>query len=399
VVYEQAEKNYGENDKRLTATTSDLVLYAESVDGIHWEKPELGLYTFNDSFRNNIVYDFHSPSILFDTSESLESTRYKMIGFGSQGKQRGYCIALSGDGLNWRNASDKPVINGGDTVTLMKNPLTGEYYAYHKQSHVVRGFSRRTVWLSKSRDFIHWTEPALVLAPDDQDDTWASGPDQRTEFYNMTVHFSNGLFLGFVSVFRVSAVRNNVQPHQSRVDGPVYTEMVYSYDGITWRRFPGRVPVIPNGPPQWDAGCILGVSNPLITDDEVWMYYTGINTTHGGAIPSKRCVIGRAAWRRDGFVSLNSGIEGLVETTPLQATGSTLTVNADASGGELSVDLLDHTGQVISGYGHEHCIPVSTDNICHKIQWNSHGTIPPNRPIRLRFYCKNVKLFSFALDS
>ena len=40
----------------------------------------------------------------------------------------------------------------------------------------------------------------------------ASGPGQRTEFYNMTVHFSNGLFLGFVSVFRVSAVLNNVQP-------------------------------------------------------------------------------------------------------------------------------------------------------------------------------------------
>ena len=109
----------------------------ESVDGIHWEKPELGLYSFNGSFRNNIVYDFHSPSALFDTSESLESHRYMMMGFGSQGKQRGYCIALSSDGLNWQNASDKPVINGGDTVTLMKNPLTGEYYAYHKQSHVV----------------------------------------------------------------------------------------------------------------------------------------------------------------------------------------------------------------------------------------------------------------------
>lgn len=387
----------GGKDRRLNATSHDLVLFAESTDGLHWEKPELGLYSYNGSSRNNIVHDLHSPSVLFDTSEPIENRRYKMMGFGSRGKQRGYCISWSGDGLNWQHASDKPVIIGGDTVTLMKNPLTGEYCAYHKQSHTVRGFSRRTVWLSKSRDFIHWTEPVLVFAPDNQDDSWASGHDQRTEFYNMTVSYSSGLFLGFVSVFRINAVRENVQPHQSRVDGPVYTEIVYSYDGVLWKRFPARAPIIPNGPSQWDSGCILGVSNPLITNDEVWIYYTGINTTHGGAMPPKKCVIGRASWRRDGFVSLDSGGDGIVETGLLKATGKTLIVNADASEGKVIVELLDHTGKVISGYNHEQCRQVSTDSIYHKIQWKSRGAIPQNMPIQLRFYCQNTKLFSFTL--
>jgi hypothetical protein len=35
--------------------THKLGLYAESHDGIHWRKPELGLYQFNGSKANNIV--------------------------------------------------------------------------------------------------------------------------------------------------------------------------------------------------------------------------------------------------------------------------------------------------------------------------------------------------------
>lgn len=385
-------------DKRLT-DTPDLVLYAESSDGVHWEKPELGLYEFDGSNRNNIVAGLHSPSVLIDDTEPEKNRRYKMLGFGSRQGQRGYYTAWSADGLNWHYVSDLPVISGGDTVTLMKNPLTGEYCAYHKHPHDVRGFSRRTVWLSTSSDFMHWTEPVLVLAPDEQDDTWASGADQRTEFYNMTVFFSGGLFLGLVSVFRVTTLQKDVQPHQSRVDGPVYTELVYSYDGSIWKRFPERIPVIPNGPSAWDSGCILGVSNPIITGDEIWVYYTGINTTHGGAIPPKKCVIGRATWRRDGFVSLESGGDGIVETTPLQVLGKTLTVNADASMGNLTVEILTHNGAVIPEYHRDQCVPITTDRFSHKIQWKTRSNIPISIPLRLRFVCNNSRLFSFGFES
>ena len=50
------------------------------------------------------------------------------------------------------------------------------------------------------------------------------------------------------------------------------------------------------------------------------------------------------------------GYRGFSRNSPAAGTGNTLTVNADASGGELIVDLLDHTGQVISGYDRKHCI-------------------------------------------
>lgn len=38
-------------------STRDLYCYAESPDGIHWAKPNLGLFEWNGSKQNNIVWD------------------------------------------------------------------------------------------------------------------------------------------------------------------------------------------------------------------------------------------------------------------------------------------------------------------------------------------------------
>jgi hypothetical protein len=37
--------------------TRDLYCYAESPDGIRWTKPDLGLFAWNGSKRNNLVWD------------------------------------------------------------------------------------------------------------------------------------------------------------------------------------------------------------------------------------------------------------------------------------------------------------------------------------------------------
>ncbi len=383
-------------DFRLTAMPNDLVLYAESKDGLDWHKPKLERFTFDGSPGNNIIFDFHSPNVLFEPHDPDENRRYKMLGYSNNKKHKGYCAACSPDGFEWKMLGGKPVIPGGDTITLMKNPLTGDYHAYHKQPKDVRGFSRRTVWLSKSSDFEHWSEPELVFAPDEQDDLWANGDEQRTEFYNMTVFFTGGMFLGLVSVLRVSEILKETKRNQSRTDGPVYTELVYSYDGADWRRFPERTAIIPNGPSSWDAGCILGVSNPVIAGDEVWAYYTGINTTHGGAMPPKKCVIGRAAWRRDGFVSLTATDNGFIETVPVGISGNALILNADASHGRILVELLDQSGRILHGYEKRNCNPVSNNGVAQLVSWKSNLEIPRNRPLRLRFFCDNAELYGFG---
>ena len=39
----------------LRERQGDMILYATSADGIHWEKPELGLHEFDGSRANNIL--------------------------------------------------------------------------------------------------------------------------------------------------------------------------------------------------------------------------------------------------------------------------------------------------------------------------------------------------------
>jgi hypothetical protein len=45
------------NEIEKKATHREVTCYAESPDGIHWTKPELGLFEFDGSKQNNIVWD------------------------------------------------------------------------------------------------------------------------------------------------------------------------------------------------------------------------------------------------------------------------------------------------------------------------------------------------------
>ena len=100
-----------------------------------------------------------------------------------------------------------------------------------------------------------------------------------------------------------------LRTEQSPWEGPLAAQLAHSRGGLNWHRFGDRSSIIPRGARgSFDAGCILcSADRPLVHGDEVWHYYTGINTMHGGPMPPKRCVIGRVSWRLDGFVSLDAG--------------------------------------------------------------------------------------------
>jgi hypothetical protein len=158
--------------------------------------------------------------------------------------------------------------------------------------------------------------------------------------------------------------------------------------------------VIPNGPPgSFDAGCILNVSSTAATTDrETWLYYTGVNTTHGGTLPPKRMSLGRAVWRRYGFVSLDAADRGRVETRPLRLGSSSLTVNADARDGEMRAAVLEADGRAIQGLSREDCEPLCADATRHTLQWRSGVTPPTDRPVRIAIDMTRARLFSLECD-
>jgi hypothetical protein len=94
----------------LTDYTHDLkamLAYAESRDGVTWEKPELGLLEFQGSTRNNLVYGLsrargrgaHGATVFKDPS-APPAQRYKLVHMGREA-DRTPCVygAVSPDGL------------------------------------------------------------------------------------------------------------------------------------------------------------------------------------------------------------------------------------------------------------------------------------------------------------
>ena len=105
-------------DRAQERTHRCVVCYAESDDGLHFDKPDLGLFSYNGIGRTNIVLvgcggysDRYANSVVVDTRDSDPGRRYKMAYYdfeSSAGEQRpGVCVAFSADGIHWRKHTSR----------------------------------------------------------------------------------------------------------------------------------------------------------------------------------------------------------------------------------------------------------------------------------------------------
>src|SRR5262245_60200126 len=152
------------DEKSSQAAHREVACYAESPDGVHWVKPELGLFDFNGSRRNNIVWDSegtHCFTPFLDANPNCNpQQRYKALT-----RVKGGLLALaSPDGIHWQPLTDKPVITRGafDSQNLaFWDSHLGKYREYHRMFRGVRDIMTGT-----SDDFLTWTEPRFLDYPD-----------------------------------------------------------------------------------------------------------------------------------------------------------------------------------------------------------------------------------------
>src|SRR5262249_28375543 len=92
---------------------TQVTCYAESTDGIHFDRPNLGLHEIGGSSDNNVVLTgvpSHNFAPLLDANPAAKpAERYKALaGIKSQLFAYG-----SGDGLHWRKLQEEPVMTKG----------------------------------------------------------------------------------------------------------------------------------------------------------------------------------------------------------------------------------------------------------------------------------------------
>lgn len=362
-------------------------LYATSKDGVHWQKPKLGLvpWKVNRSKENNMVAA--GGSVMHTPNDPDPARRYKAI---SPSK---YMFSASPDGTHWTPLSKEKAFSAGDTGHVMWDPLTGKYRGYAKVGGDAVGLRRRAVGYSGSTGYEAWPEMHRVMAPDDFDDRWIiPGSIQRTHFYNCPVVAYQNMYLGFLMIYRA-------EDDEGYFHGPIFVELVSSRDGIHWLREEGeRPPILPCGPaPSWDHGMVFA-SSLLVVGDEMRLYYSGYDGYHD-YLPFHSSV-GLATLRKDGFVSLDGGDNpGEVTTKRLQGLRGKLHLNCQAGAGLLQVEVLDANGRPLPGYRRMDCNEPRGDGVDQIITWAEHDELPGgDEPLRLRFFLKNVSLYSFKAE-
>ena len=143
--------------------------YAESRDGLHWTKPELGLFEFSGSKKNNIVWA--SPRLDNFTPfkdanpDCRPDERYKAVALG----EGGLFAYKSTDGIRWSPLSERPIITKGAFDTQNNafwDPVRQHYWCYVRDFH--EGI--RDIRVATSTDFRTWSGPerlAFLDAPDE----------------------------------------------------------------------------------------------------------------------------------------------------------------------------------------------------------------------------------------
>ncbi|MCZ6852869.1 MAG: hypothetical protein O7G86_03015, partial [Gammaproteobacteria bacterium] len=226
--------HYDETLKK--ATHPEVTCYAESTDGIHWSKPELGLFEFNDSKKNNIVWDGIGTHCFVafkdENPECPASARYKGISRGRPLGKKGLYVFKSPDGIHWSLLRPEPVITDGafDSQNLaFWDGHANIYREYHRT--FVEGV--RAIMTGTSTDFVNWSEPVLLEFPGAANEHLYTNAVQA---YERAPH----MLIGFPTRY--------LPKQESRVE-PVFMS---SRDGLSFHRWSDAV--IPENAPEDRGG-------------------------------------------------------------------------------------------------------------------------------------------------
>ena len=374
---------------------------AVSRDGLRWDKPVFDVVKGTNIVRRATR---DSSTVWLDHFASDPRGRFKMAYW----HDFVLTLAVSPDGIHWTELGESG--RASDRTTFFYNPFRRKWVFSVKADQFApqpQSGRYRRYW--EHGDFgsaIHWADRAPVawVKADSRDPARPDGG--RPELYNLDCAGYESLMIGLFTIWRgETMVREKVNE----------VTIGFSRDGFHWDR-PDRSTFLGVSQKEGDwnwanvqsaGGCCL------VVGDELYFYVSGRQGRPGTSDPGV-CTTGVAMLRRDGFASMDwlpgeggvirgrvtTGGAGTLTTRPVRFKGRHLFVNGDFDQGQLRVEALDKSGEVIAPFTAAACAPVTGNGTRMSVSWNA-GNLGDlaGRVVRFRFTITKGRLFAFWISA
>ncbi len=431
VIYDDEEEMfkcwYGAT--HVAATSFHALGYTFSEDGIHWEKPNLGLFDYNGNKDNNICL-MSLGRVVKDPTEPDREKRYKILTTQRPpiltprpGFSREHLAGYSPDGIHWTIGEpvDIPGWTGpwGDLVALIlddDDPDPERRFKLVWQNleppnkpgpPVVR-----TKYLVCGPDLEHFTRAAAgnpILSPETEDEN----------HFLMLAPYAGQYVMPYEYGWYVPDGFGKYGTYHADI------RLAMSRDGEHFRRVQPHQKLISRGRRgEWDDGFLVISDKLIIKDDTLYFFYCGQGhewtswpSSHNmpdasylenvGSVRLSR--LGLATLRLDRFTCLETPdreTPGCAVTVPFEITDREVQLVINVSEVQqnrswIEIEILHESrDEALPGFSREDCRDMHCDSVRASVAWRESrlAQIKEGR-IRLRFWLYgSARLHAFGFE-
>ncbi|HIE27451.1 TPA: hypothetical protein EYP66_09210 [Candidatus Poribacteria bacterium] len=394
----------------------NLLCYAESNDGINWQKPTLGLCEYEGIPENNIVYGgelasgagYHGGSVFLDPS-CPDDERYKAFHLGFISKdifeeykrkypeeldphserqiERGNKAsalfgAVSSDGIHWKSLEEPLVMQVSDTQNIAYYDEFLQRYVAYFRTWVM---GRRSIGRAETDDYRRFPLPETIIWPDA-----SVGPSDLWYANAKTVYpGANDYHLMFPKRWHVAEDR-------------FYSHIATSPDGILWGFPPSSQVLSPGDRNSWDTGGVsVGCGMVELPGERVGVPFVGYRIPHKYPRRPPLGEIAWASWQKGRFIALEAEEQGEFRTMQVIFKGNTLHLNVHTNYvGEVFIEAVGVNGKPIKNRTFADCDPINGDFLDRVVTWHGESYINRNsdEPVSFRVRMSSAQLFSMSFD-